>query len=49
LLDDPAYARRASEVGDQVRSEDGVGAACYALEAVLAAAASFPDAWDGKP
>ncbi len=49
LLDDPAYARSASEVGDQVRSEDGVGAACYALEAMLAAAASFPDAWDGKP
>jgi rhamnosyltransferase subunit B len=38
LLDDPVYARRASEVGERVRSEDGVGTACDALEAVLAGA-----------
>jgi UDP:flavonoid glycosyltransferase YjiC (YdhE family) len=35
LLDDPAYSRRASAVGDQVRQEDGVRTACDALEAVL--------------
>jgi UDP:flavonoid glycosyltransferase YjiC (YdhE family) len=35
LLDDPAFSRRASEVGDQVRQEDGVRAACDALEALF--------------
>lgn len=35
LLDDPAYSRRAAEVGDQVRQEDGVRTACDALEALL--------------
>ncbi|MGO9470633.1 MAG: glycosyltransferase [Isosphaeraceae bacterium] len=35
LLDDPSYARRASEVGDTIRQEDGVGAACDALEELL--------------
>jgi len=35
LLGDPAYARRAEEVGRTVRSEDGVGAACDAIEEVL--------------
>jgi UDP:flavonoid glycosyltransferase YjiC (YdhE family) len=35
LLDDPAYTRRAAEVGAEVRREDGVRAACDALEALL--------------
>jgi len=35
LLDNPAYLQRASEVGEQVRKEDGVRAACDALEALL--------------
>jgi UDP:flavonoid glycosyltransferase YjiC (YdhE family) len=37
LLDNPAYSVRASEVGDQIRQEDGVLAACDALTAL------FPD------
>ena len=35
LLDDPAFARRAAEIGENVRQEDGVRAACDALEALL--------------
>jgi len=35
LRDDPAYARRASEVGEQVRQEDGVRVSCDALFGVL--------------
>jgi UDP:flavonoid glycosyltransferase YjiC (YdhE family) len=35
LLDDPSYSQRASEVGRQIRQEDGVRAACDALEALL--------------
>jgi rhamnosyltransferase subunit B len=35
LLDNPAYSQRASEVGEQVRTEDGVQAACDALEGLL--------------
>jgi rhamnosyltransferase subunit B len=35
LLDSPRYGQRASEVADQVRQEDGVRAACDALEALL--------------
>jgi UDP:flavonoid glycosyltransferase YjiC (YdhE family) len=35
LLAEPAFSLRASEVGDQVRQEDGVRAACDALEALL--------------
>jgi UDP:flavonoid glycosyltransferase YjiC (YdhE family) len=35
LLDNPVYGRRASEVGEQVRKEDGVRAACDALEGLL--------------
>jgi rhamnosyltransferase subunit B len=35
LLDDPAYSQRAAEVGEQVRREDGVCAACDALERLL--------------
>jgi UDP:flavonoid glycosyltransferase YjiC (YdhE family) len=38
LLGDPRYARRAAAVGAQVRAEDGVGAACAALERLLAEA-----------
>jgi UDP:flavonoid glycosyltransferase YjiC (YdhE family) len=38
LLDDPSYSRRASEVGEQVRQEDGVRAACDALERLLVTA-----------
>jgi UDP:flavonoid glycosyltransferase YjiC (YdhE family) len=37
LLDDPTYSAKASEVGDRVRREDGVGAACDALESLLRA------------
>jgi rhamnosyltransferase subunit B len=40
LLDDPAYTRRAAEVGEQVRREDGVAFACDALEAFLRTARS---------
>jgi UDP:flavonoid glycosyltransferase YjiC (YdhE family) len=35
LLDDPAFSRRASEVAGHVAQEDGVEAACRALEALL--------------
>jgi len=36
LLENPRYRIRASEVAMQVRSEDGVGAACEAVEELLA-------------
>jgi UDP:flavonoid glycosyltransferase YjiC (YdhE family) len=36
LLDDRRYADRAAEVGKHVRNEDGVQAACVALERLLA-------------
>jgi UDP:flavonoid glycosyltransferase YjiC (YdhE family) len=32
LLDNPAFARRAAEVGHEIAQEDGVAAACVALE-----------------
>jgi rhamnosyltransferase subunit B len=35
LVDDPAYQRRAAEVGAVVRAEDGVGRACDAIERLL--------------
>jgi rhamnosyltransferase subunit B len=35
LLENPEYARRASEVGERVRQEDGVGTACGALDELL--------------
>jgi MGT family glycosyltransferase len=35
LLDNPAYSQRASEVGHQMRQEDGVQAACDALEGLV--------------
>jgi UDP:flavonoid glycosyltransferase YjiC (YdhE family) len=37
LLEDPTYARRAAQVGRQVQEEDGVSAACDALESCLPA------------
>jgi UDP:flavonoid glycosyltransferase YjiC (YdhE family) len=40
LLDNPVYGQRASEVGEQVRKEDGVRAACDALEALLQTSAT---------
>jgi hypothetical protein len=36
LLEDPAFASQASELSARVQSEDGVAAACGALEASLA-------------
>jgi rhamnosyltransferase subunit B len=36
LLENPGYRIRAGEVAKQVRSEDGVGAACEAVEELLA-------------
>jgi UDP:flavonoid glycosyltransferase YjiC (YdhE family) len=38
LLDNPLYGQRAAAVGEQVRQEDGVAAACDALERLLQAA-----------
>lgn len=38
LLEHPWYAARATEIGDQVRREDGVRATCDALEEVIAVA-----------
>ncbi len=35
LLENPAYARRAEEIGRQVRAEDGVADACIAIEELL--------------
>ena len=35
VLEDPIYAERAVDVGQCIRAEDGVGAACVALEQVL--------------
>ena len=35
LLEEPGYRARAGEVAKQVRSEDGVGAACAAIEELL--------------
>jgi rhamnosyltransferase subunit B len=35
LLEDPAYARNAEEVGRKVRAEDGVRTACDAVESLL--------------
>jgi UDP:flavonoid glycosyltransferase YjiC (YdhE family) len=37
LLDDPAYGRRAAEVGEQIRQENGVRVACNALGGMLQA------------
>jgi rhamnosyltransferase subunit B len=35
LLDDPTVSRRAEQVAEEVRREDGVKAACDALEMLL--------------
>jgi rhamnosyltransferase subunit B len=35
LLNDPAYSRQAAVVAAKIREEDGVGAACDAIEALL--------------
>jgi UDP:flavonoid glycosyltransferase YjiC (YdhE family) len=35
LLDDPSHSQRAAEVGDRIRKENGVRAACDALENLL--------------
>jgi UDP:flavonoid glycosyltransferase YjiC (YdhE family) len=35
LLDDPPYSQRALEVGEKVRGEDGVQAACDALDGLV--------------
>jgi UDP:flavonoid glycosyltransferase YjiC (YdhE family) len=43
LLDDPSYAEAAARVGARVRAEDGVAAACDALERLLAAPARAPE------
>jgi UDP:flavonoid glycosyltransferase YjiC (YdhE family) len=40
LLNEPASGRRAAEVGEQMRQEDGVRVACDALEGVLQAASA---------
>jgi rhamnosyltransferase subunit B len=40
LLENPAYAERAAEIGRRVHSEDGVCAACDAIERVLSTVAS---------
>ena len=40
LLVDPAYGRRASEIGEEIRQEDGVRFACDALGGMLQAAGS---------
>jgi UDP:flavonoid glycosyltransferase YjiC (YdhE family) len=37
LLGDPAYSRRAAEVAENLGQEDGVGAACDAIETLLQA------------
>jgi rhamnosyltransferase subunit B len=37
LLENPEYSRRAAEIGEEVRQEDGVRAACDALEDLLGA------------
>ena len=36
LLGEPSYAARAAEIGERLRSEDGIGGACDAIERVLA-------------
>lgn len=37
LLNDPAYAARATEIGDRVRAEDGVRSACDEIEGLVRA------------
>lgn len=42
LLGDPSYPRRAAEVGSKIQAEDGVGAACDAIESFLRKGARLP-------
>jgi rhamnosyltransferase subunit B len=42
LLENPSYARRAAEVGDMVRLEDGIQRACDALEIYLSSSPRVP-------
>lgn len=42
LLGDPSYARRTAEVGSKIQAEDGVGAACDAIESFLRKGARLP-------
>jgi len=42
LLEDPAFSRRALEVGEQIRQEDGVRAACDALESFVSVTPARP-------
>jgi rhamnosyltransferase subunit B len=42
LLDEPIYAQRAAVVGSRIRAEDGVGAACDAIENFLLRAGAPP-------
>jgi UDP:flavonoid glycosyltransferase YjiC (YdhE family) len=43
LLEDPRYAQRAAEIGARISREDGVCAACAALEAMLAGSSGWRD------
>ncbi len=38
LLDNPIYSKRAAEIGERVRKEDGIRTACDALENLIASA-----------
>jgi UDP:flavonoid glycosyltransferase YjiC (YdhE family) len=49
LLDNPAYGQRASEVGEKVRQEDGVGVACEALGGLLQARGSVQGGRSAEP
>jgi UDP:flavonoid glycosyltransferase YjiC (YdhE family) len=48
LLDDPAYERRASEVGEQLRQEDGVRVACDALGQLLQTGRPMAGVWPAE-
>jgi rhamnosyltransferase subunit B len=45
LLTDPSYGTRAAEIGCIVRSEDGIGLACEAIQSQLAVPARAVDRW----
>jgi UDP:flavonoid glycosyltransferase YjiC (YdhE family) len=42
LLGDPEHSRRAAEVGEKIRAEDGVRAACDAIESLVQSQAAGP-------
>jgi rhamnosyltransferase subunit B len=48
LLDDPAYGRRASAVGEQIRQENGVRVACEALGGLLQAGRTMQGGVTGR-